>query len=147
MTDKFQAKSLQELVGRRVMDHTPSTDVRHPFDVDSCGIAFTLDGVTYLCFEDGNDGYRSSAGPLLSYPGMPYEMGGWQGEYVRWPVICSWLEREEGEWRGACEILDVRHADTGAVLLRVGTENTDDYYPSFVADWNPPLRSEEGAPA
>lgn len=146
MGEVFQAKALQELVGQRVMDYTPTTDVRHPFDTDCCGIAFTLDGVTYLCFEDGSDGYRSSAGPLLSYPGMPYEMGGWQGEYVRWPVLCSWQTARDSEWGGEAEILEIRLVETGALILRVGTDNSDDYYPSFVAEFRPPARpAQEGA--
>lgn len=145
MSEPFQAKTLRDLVGSRVMDYTPTTDVRHPFDADCCGIAFTLDGVTYLCFEDGNDGYRSCAGPLLSYPGMPYEMGGWQGEYVRWPVLCSWRDREEGEWGGSAEILEVRLAETGVLILQVGTANSDDYYPSFVAQYTPPHHTGEAS--
>ena len=27
---------------------------------------------------------------------------------------------------------------TGTVLFEIGTENTDDYYPSFISYWNPP---------
>ena len=32
------------------------------------------------------------------------------------------------------ELLDCK---TGKTVLEVGTENTDDYYPCFVANWSP----------
>jgi hypothetical protein len=131
------------LVGEKILTHTPMLDVRHPFDADSNGICFTLDDTTYLVFEDGNDGYRSSAGPVLSFAGMPYEMGGRGGEYCRLPVVCSWST--EGEYSRVDEVLEMRLKETGQVVLRVGTENTDDYYPCFVAEWMPPLR--DGAAA
>lgn len=139
-SDVFQAKNLRELVGSRTMNYTPNTDIRHPFDPDCNGVAFEIDGVVYFCFEDGNDGYRSCAGPLMSYVGSPYEMGWYGSEYVKWPVVCSW--REACEYGGAAEILEIRLVSNGQLILSVGTDNTDDYYPSFVAIYSPPLREE-----
>lgn len=136
------ATKLEDLVGEHLMDHTPSTDVRHPFDSDSNGIAFTIDGNTYMVFEDGNDGYRPSAGPLLGFKGMPYEIGGDYGEYCRLKVVGSMCLSGDN---CSAHILEFRLVETGAVVLRVGTDNDDDYYPSFVAEWSPPVRPEPQA--
>jgi hypothetical protein len=35
------------------------------------------------------------------------------------------------------DILHLRSAKTGKLILSVGTSNTDDYYPSFVSDFVP----------
>lgn len=134
---------LKDLCGERVLTCTPMTDVRHPFDPGAGGVAFTLDDTTYLIFEDPSDGYRSAAGPVLSFAGMPYELGGGANyEYCRIPVLASINERSE--YGGEAHILELRAKDTGEVLFRVGTDNVDDYYPSFVCEWRPPVRPTQG---
>lgn len=133
------ATKLEDLVGTHKMKQTPITDVRHPFDPDASGIAFSLGDATYMVFEDGNDGYRSAAGPLLGFIGRYYELGGRGGEYCDLDVVCSWVTERAGS-HYACEILEVRLASTGDLILEVGTKNSDDYYPWFVASWTPPTR-------
>lgn len=87
-------------------------------------IRFKLDGKTYLATEDDVDGYRS-----------------------RMQSICLVDEPVKNLFRGvrvlarmkdnsSCEILEVLHAKTGEVILEVGTNNIDDYYPSWVATFN-----------
>jgi hypothetical protein len=130
------ATELEELVGKRTLNCVPITDVRHPFDADANGIAFTLDGNTYMVFEDGDDGYRSRASKMLAFEGWPFEMGG-RVERCALEVDCSWRSASGGQ---TDEILEVRVARTGDLVLEVGTENTDDYYPCFIARWTPPSR-------
>jgi len=134
------ATKLEDLVGEHVLNHTPLTDVRHPFDADASGIAFTLDDNTYFVFEDDNDGYRSAAGPLLGYAGALYELGGHGGEYCKIAVVGTWRTKGLGTYDYGAAVLELRDAVTGDLLLEVGTENVDDYYPSFIARWTPPTR-------
>lgn len=124
--------TLDSLVGEHTLNYVPRTDLRHPIDIDASGCMFGLDGTSYLIFEDPDDDYRSSAGAVLSFTGDPYELGGniWP-ERLEMPVLCSM----EGDGGG---VLTMRDRKTGAVVFEVGTDNSDDYYPSYIARWTPP---------
>lgn len=126
---------LKDLVGRHKFDYAPRTDVCHPLDPNANGIVFGLDGVTYLVFENPNDGYRSSAAPLLEFNGSLYELGG-SPEYLH-NIYVLVSHETEGEYGGENDVLVLRDEVTGVELMRVGTSNVDDYYPSFVSWWNP----------
>lgn len=126
-----------ELVGEHVFEIVP-LKACHPFDSDADGVCFTLSNRTYLIFEDPSDGYRSTAGPILSYEGSAYELGS-SGvsfpNYIKEPVICS--HRTKGEYSSEDDVLEVRSKETGELIFEVGTDSCDDYYPSFVNRWNP----------
>lgn len=128
---KEYPKELSDLVGEAVLETVPFMEVRHPFDPDASGVLFTLSDRTYMVFEDSNDGYRSSAGALISYPGGPYEIGynGANITHIQEPVICSFTDVDD--------ILEMRSKETGILIFSVGTSNVDDYYPSFECYWNP----------
>lgn len=93
-------------------------------------INFTLDGITYTAIEDPEDGYRSCldaiiiSGIKLSNIFEPIE------------VLVSYrtISREYGN---GCEILDFFDVKNGERILEIGTDNTKDYYPCFVASWIP----------
>lgn len=89
------------------------------------GIRFRLDGVVYEVLEDEEDGYRSSAKPLTAVHTKPRN--------VFPPVrVVSRL--------GAGDQSDILYLDdefNSNVVLEVGTDNSDDYYPSFVASFHP----------
>jgi hypothetical protein len=123
--------SLADLVGQHVLVTAPNLMVRHPFDPDASGVAFTLDDKSYLAFEDPNDNYRSSLGVLFCFAGDLYQLGGFYPEYVRLPVLAS-MSAKPGD-----DILELRDQATGQVVFRIGTANTDDYYPYYVASWTP----------
>lgn len=126
---------ISEIVGEKVFAIVP-LKAAHPFDSEADGVAFTLDDTSYLAFEDPNDGYRSSLGSLLSFPGPLYSLGGsTYPEYLHEKVICGHVAT--CEYGDGADILEVRSAETGAVIFRVGTTNVDDSYPSFVNEWMP----------
>lgn len=122
------ARTLEELVGEHTMTVTPRMDVRHPFDTDANGCAFHLNGVTYFVFEDPNDGYRSTAMELMSQVGEFYQLG-IDVEYIR-PALKVTAKMNGG-------VLTFRSEDD-KIVFRVGTDNSDDYYPWYVAEWTPP---------
>ena len=134
------AQSLEQLVGEQVLSFVPALDLRHPFDADASGCAFGMGGWVYLVFEDPDDGYRSLAAPLLAFKGDLYQLGGslWP-EPINLNVVCSM----QGEGGG---VLTAREVATGKVVFEIGTDNSDDYYPSYIARWTPPgLRAGEAA--
>ena len=89
-------------------------------------LRFELDGVTYGAVEDPNDGYRSSMAELRVYEGRP--------AHTFDPVDCQVVYRSEQGYE-SCDLIEV--IANGHVVLSVGTGNTNDYYPYFVARWDP----------
>lgn len=89
---------------------------------------FVLDGKAYTAAEDENDGYRSSMKSLV--------LGGEvNNRFAPQRGLCTM--RTEGEYGRKDETLVMRDVVTGKEVLEVGTDNTDDYYPSFVANFQP----------
>lgn len=89
---------------------------------------FVLDRKVYTAREDDNDGYRSAMESLT-------EGGEVANRFDPQKVLCSL--RIEGEYGSKDDTLVMRDAVTGEIVLEVGTDNTDDYYPSFVANFRP----------
>lgn len=124
---------LKDLVGQHILDCAARTDVRHPFNADANGIAWSMDEKIYMAFEDANDGYRSSMASLLVAEGCAYNF--WDPDYLgKRQVTCRMVTEGYGSAPDVLEVIDVA---TGHVWLRVGTADTDDYYPWFVAEWHP----------
>lgn len=51
-------------------------------------------------------------------------------------VVCEHITEGRNEWHDGSDILRISNASTGAVILDVGTDNVDDYYPVFVSDFS-----------
>lgn len=90
---------------------------------------FVLDGETYTVTEDADDGYRSSMKSIAK--------GGAEvsNKFPPCRVLCSM--QTKGEYSGVDDLLVMRDMVTGKVVLTVGTENTDDYYPCYIANFDP----------
>lgn len=100
------------------------------YDPDSGEVfRFELDGVTYGAHEDPSDGYRSMMSHLSTYEDRPANIF----EPVQVEAVMRDCKRER--YYGGCEILDLVY--NGEVILSVGTDDYDDYYPYFVARWDP----------
>lgn len=129
---------LKDLVGPHKMLVAARPDARHPFSTDKEGLVWFLetDGKdrVFMAFEDNNDGYRSQMGPLFVADGDAYEILNGP-DYIRRDVVGRHVT--QGEYSGEADILELIDTQTGHTWLRVGTENIDDYYPSFVAAWFP----------
>ena len=108
-------------------------NVVNPTDRDANGLAWEVRDANeqdwiFMIFEYPDDGYRSSASPVLSATGSLWELGGCHPSYIRRRVICT-LEKDD-------DILRATDAETGHVWFRVGTDNSDSYYPCFVNEFN-----------
>lgn len=97
-------------------------------DMDATVCLFTLDGITYKAVEDPEDGYRSYCKELeVSEVPPRYSFSGVA-------VLCSMKEDSRDEKN---DVLVIRDAINGKVILEVGTMNYDDYYPYAHFEYNP----------
>lgn len=99
---------------------------------------FRLDGVTYVALEDPSDGYRSSMAELITEEELTSN---------EWPpvrVVCSMAP--DGEYGQQNDTLEIRDCVTGKTILRVGTDNSDDYYPWWVAEFDPTALAHNAHP-
>ena len=91
-------------------------------------INFVLDGQTYTATEDPDDGYRSNMRDIVK---SDYKV---KNKFK--PCMVMGQMREDDKY-DTNEILDLVDVKTGKVVLSVGTENTNDYYPCWIATFTP----------
>ena len=124
---------LKDLVGVHVLDAVDRENEYVRIYGDSfelCDvIRFRLDGVVYMAVEDPSDGYRSSMRSI--------ESGDWPMTNEFTPVLVFGRHEVKGRNGNENDVLELLDAATGKVVLSVGTECIDDYYPRFVCFFNP----------
>jgi len=123
---------LDDLVGEHVLsgvDFMKRKENTWGEHFEDCEVVnFVLDGVTYTAIQDPSDGYRSSMKEIMVSDTQI------SNSFPEQRVIATM--RPNSQYYDN-EILDLTDAVTGKVVLSVGTENTDDYYPYWVADFDP----------
>lgn len=113
---------LKDLIGEHVLTGADTDSTNHG---DSNAIRFVLDGKTYIAIEDPEDGYRSCMGELIeSQDKIP-------NLFKEQKVIGTMREGS------GCDILDFIDCVTGKIVISIGTDNTEDYYPWFVGEFHP----------
>ena len=100
---------------------------------DCSAIRFKLNGVVYVAIEDPDDGYRSYLGELK------IDQLDIKNPFENVEVVASY--RDSNKYNEKSDIMDFIDTTTGKVVLSVGTGNTDDYYPYFVASFDPTAMS------
>jgi hypothetical protein len=95
---------------------------------------FTLNGVTYQIKEDPDDGYRSRIDTIEVTDDPPMDQ-------YSIPVECSM--KPDDEYERHCTLL-IKHGDK--IILEIGEDDTDDYYPSFVCNYTAPSEDWEAEP-
>lgn len=92
-------------------------------------IDFKLNGKVYRAVEDDNDGYRSMCEKILVLPTKKTETS-------FEPVVVYGVPRNNiGYYEN--EIVDFYDIVTNKIILSIGTESVNDYYPTFIMDWIP----------
>lgn len=91
-------------------------------------VRFVLDGVTYKAIEDPDDGYRSYCSELIMCD-EPVA-----NNFQPHVVMAKMKDDETYQTNYTIQFIDVV---TGKIVLEVGTDNADDYYPYCVMCWNP----------
>lgn len=124
---------LKDLIGEHILD---AVDMRQAAVTNWGGeqsmanaIAFRLDGIAYVAMEDENDGYRSAMREIV-VTDEPMK-----NVFLPLPVVGR--HRTEGAYSGKDDVLELIDTKTGQIVLEVGTDNVDDYYPGFVASFHP----------
>jgi hypothetical protein len=100
-------------------------------EFEACQVMrFRLDGNVYVAVEDPSDGYRSCMNELTVSEDAAMKN-------VFGPVKVIGRHRDTGDCEEPADVLELIDAGTGKIVLEVGTENTNDYYPYFVAAFHP----------
>lgn len=95
---------------------------------DANTIRFCLDGKIYTAIEDPCDDYRSCMKEIiLSKATMTNKFK---------PMEVVGIYRDKSGYN-SCDILELVNISNGRTVVRVGTDNNDDYYPFFVSEFNP----------
>jgi len=123
--------TLEHLVGDHVLtgvDYGSHWEGKGEKDYnDASCFRLLLDGDTLTVTEDENDGYRSALGSVeVEFkPEHPIK-----NTFPSVEVNC--VHENSG-----CSILNIYDKSSGLLLMKFGTDNTDDYYPSFVGVFFP----------
>ena len=124
---------LSELVGEHIlsgvdMSNEPIKSFWGDYYEDCQVINFILDGITYSAIENPDDGYRSSMEEIKIVDVDVKNV--FRGQRV----VGRMSDNNLYQINDTIEFIDVV---TGKTVLRVGTDNTDDYYPWFVCEFTP----------
>jgi hypothetical protein len=127
---------LRALVGLKHLDAVDFANERrqrYTDDWEDCQVCrFRLDGKVYLAIEDPSDGYRSHLASLSEYQDdCPME-----NVFPAVQVLARHRAKGAASYHEA-DVLELIDVATGKTVLEVGTDNSDDYYPSFVASFSP----------
>lgn len=116
---------LKDLVGNKKLDAVDFTSIKGFYG--NCNIIkFRLDGIVYCAKEDEEDGYRSS----MQYLDV-LDSDNVKNIFPAIDVICAYDDRY------GSDLLNIYDAETRELVLEVGTDNADEYYPFFVARFCP----------
>ena len=124
--------TLKDLKGKHVLTAVSRDEIEFK---DCCGdletaqrFSFILDDITYTAIEDPQDGYRSCMDKIfISNIKL-------RNKFIGVKVVGRYLDKNDDQSSNILELIDI---ENGEVILRVGTNNTSDYYPYFVNEWMP----------
>lgn len=94
------------------------------------GIRFVLDGKSYECYEDPEDGYRSTGVLKESDKKCKYT-------FPEQPVRVEWYNGDHDSCYVKMWKLTMRDPYTNNKILVIGTDNYDDYYPMAIFNYYP----------
>ena len=122
--------NLSDLVGEHILDTAAVMGLENRHDSEGIVdyIAFGMDNKTYKFYENPDDGYRSYLGDIEVKDGITSDLK-LASLIVRYVMIEYHSTDEDGY---ACEMITVTDQETGHLWMRIGTRNTDDYYPCCV---------------
>lgn len=123
---------LDDLVGDHIIDAVGEFVAKSPsgYGEDSRVFMLRIDGVVHVFAEDVSDYARSSLERIDRVAGD--EVDGHR--VVPFPPMAVNFVKRPGEHHHTIAVIDER---TNLGVLEIGTEDWDDYYPTFVAHWQP----------
>jgi len=126
---------LKAFIGEHVLDAVDfdeeSVKAEYGDYYENCSVCrFRLDGNVYVAVEDPEDGYRSCLREIKIMPDATMKNVFPEGKVFA-------RHRTEGEYSSKDDVIEFIDMTTGEVVLEIGTCDLDDYYPGFVANFNP----------
>ena len=124
---------LKDLVGEHLLDAVDFSNEKvkeeYGSGFEDCQVMrFRLDGNVYTVIEDPSDGYRSAMREIAKTNDKM------NNTFPAVRVVCVHREHHD---RSAADVLQLICVASGKIVVEVGTGNTDDYYPYFVAEFHP----------
>lgn len=109
-------------------------------DPSASAFSFCVNGFTFTAIENPEDGYRSSMGELIERPGNHCK-----NRFLAAPLSLrldgSFPEGAERQALidagSAADLISLRYPGVDQEILSVGTEDCDNYYPSFASHFSP----------
>ena len=138
---ELKTVAFEDLIGHHVLDAVDecSEKIKDEYgsSYEDCQvIRFRLDGVVYAAIEDPSDGYRSSLDKIvISEEQMtnifdPIEV-----------IVYIKIQDPDSIYRdndyNSMNVLEITDKKNHKIVLEVGTDDSDDYYPRFVGCFMP----------
>lgn len=125
--------TLDDLVGEHLLDAvdmcTESLKAQWGDHFEDCEVMrFRLDGKVYTAVSDPGDGYRSSM-DRLSVTDDPI-----RNSFA--PVRVLARKKDDDQYQKN-DVLQLINISNGKIVMEVGTDNIDDYYPGFISFFDP----------
>lgn len=127
----------EELTGKHLLDAVDfdSEEVKTwGDDYEQCSVVrFRLDGIMYMAIENPDDGYRSSLRHIITTNKKPKNI---------FPPVAVLGTYKNAIDRGENHSIDAKLIEFSGrknklPILTIGTEHSDEYYPSFVGNFQP----------
>ncbi len=124
---------LKDLVGEHLLSgcETGIHPAKETYDEDAGTVLFILDGITYKAIENPSDGYRSYLDEILITDEKI------SNTFDPQRVIGKMKDDKEDYHTQVNDTIQFFDAVTNKLVLEIGTDNADDYYPYCVMDWHP----------
>lgn len=104
-------------------------------------VVILLDDSVFVFFEDTQDGYRSDLHSIERHDSVSFYLTEHEDVSISPidpPLVVEIRHRAIPEHNGdGASAIYMINERTGLVVFDIGTDNIDDYYPSFVFQWNP----------
>lgn len=119
--------------GKALLSGIDTISVKVGFDGEDStdGVVIQLNGKSYLCYADPEDGYRS----ISQFYSVPHEC---KYTFPPQPVFVEQYDDKAGDYGYAPSNHGIKiYNDNKELILWVGTDNYDDYYPMAIFEYHP----------
>jgi hypothetical protein len=123
---------LKDLVGKHFLSGVDYSLIKstEEYGEDCNCIDFILDDVVYSAIEDPGDGYRSYMEDLE----INRKDANVANKFKSVEVYI--IKRCNNDYKNN-DIIDIYDVITNKIVLSIGTDNIDDYYPCYIGEWSP----------
>lgn len=118
--------SLEFFLGDHILEGCCDTSLDLAEDETANAMVFRIDGQNYLAVESRDDDYRSMLRDVYKV-GEDFPL---ENKFEACHVVGRWKESNGTEkWGGWTDVIELVDAKTGEVVIELGTESWDEFYP------------------